>query len=71
MKKLCMFKRTNIELDTAKVAKAKKISGLKSSKDVVDYALSRLIATSQSLTALDALSGKVKFRKGYDYKAER
>lgn len=66
-----MVKRTNIEIDTDKVSKAKKISGLKSNKDVVDYALSRLIATSRSLASLVALSGKVKFGKNYDYKEQR
>ena len=63
--------RTNIEIDSLKLEKAKKITGLKTAKALVDFALARLDASSMALNSLISLSGKVHFRKGYSYKKDR
>ena len=63
--------RTNIELDGAKLARAKKITGLKTAKAVVDFALTRLAATTRGLSSLVTLSGSIHFKKGYSYKKNR
>jgi Arc/MetJ family transcription regulator len=65
------LKRTNIEIDESKLKKAKRIAGIKSTKEVVDYALQRLIAGSKSLKGLFDLQGKVHFDDSYDYKETR
>lgn len=65
--------RTNVELDTEKLKKAKKIvgaaAGLFTTKDVIDFALTRLVNSSESLQ--DILKSSVKFNSGDDYKASR
>lgn len=62
------LQRTNIEIDPAKVIKAKQMTGLKTTKAVVDFALGRLSASSGALSSLFSLAGKVRFKKGYSYK---
>lgn len=63
--------RTNIELDPVKLEKARKVTGLKTTKAVVDFALSRLADSSKALSSLVNLAGKVHFKKGYSYKKNR
>lgn len=63
--------RTNIEIDTAKLRRAKRVTGLRSAKAVVDFALSRLAATHVALGALVRMAGKVEFAPRYSYKRQR
>ncbi len=63
--------RTNIELDPVKLERARKVTGLKTTKAVVDFALSRLSDSSKALSSLVNLAGKVRFKKGYSYKKNR
>ena len=63
--------RTNIEVDDARLARAKAISGLKTTKAVVNFALARLDSTSRGLEGLLRLKGRIHFRKGYSYKKSR
>ena len=73
MKKNTRTQRTNVELDIEKLKKAKKIvgaaAGLFTTKDVIDFALMRLVASSEALQ--DILKSSVKFDSSYDYKASR
>ena len=59
--------------DTEKLKKAKKIvgavAGLFSTKDVVDFALTRLVTSSKALR--DIIKTNVKFDPEYNYKASR
>ncbi|MBI4366089.1 MAG: hypothetical protein HY543_04640 [Deltaproteobacteria bacterium] len=41
------------------------LTGLKTTKAVVHFALARLTATTRALSALADLSGKVRFHRGY------
>ena len=66
-----MIIRTNIVLDVSKLKAAKAITHLKTTREVVDYALDRLTRSSSALAALKALKGKVAFRPRYDYKKAR
>lgn len=66
-----MHKRTNIEIDPTKLERAKRISGYKTTKEVVDYALERLIHSAQSLEGILNLRGKIHFDPNYNYKASR
>ena len=66
-----LHKRTNIEIDPLKLKKAKKISGYKTTKEVVDYALGRLIRSAESLKEILNLKGKIHFDPRYNYKASR
>lgn len=66
-----MQKRTNIQIDVRKLNEAKKISGLRTTKDTVDFALNRLILSSHALRALIKLKGKISLEKGYNYKDQR
>ena len=63
--------RTNLELDPKKVGDAKRLTGLKTTKAVVDFALARLTASSKTLAAIFRLSGRIHFEKGYSYKRAR
>ncbi|MBI2346559.1 MAG: type II toxin-antitoxin system VapB family antitoxin [Deltaproteobacteria bacterium] len=63
--------RTNIELDPTKVEQAKRVTGLHTTRSVIDFALARLTATSRALTGLSRMAGKVRFRSGYSYKRYR
>ncbi|MGK5086765.1 hypothetical protein WDW86_04350 [Bdellovibrionota bacterium FG-2] len=66
-------KRTNVELDIEKLRKAKKVvgaaAGLFTTKDVIDFALMRLVTSSDALRAI--VRSQVKFDANYDYKASR
>lgn len=63
--------RTNVVLDEEKLEYARRLTGLPTTKAVIDFALERLAKTSKGLTALVDLSGKVRFRRGYSYKKYR
>lgn len=63
--------RTNLLLDPLKLAKAKRLTGLKTTRAVVDFALARLTATSKALSQLFHLAKKIRFKKGYSYKRGR
>lgn len=64
-------KRTNIQIDIKKLNEAKKISGLQTAKETVDFALSRLIRSSHALKAAIRLKGKITFTKNDPYKDSR
>lgn len=64
-------KRTNIEINMAKLNQAKKISGIQTTKDMVDFALDRLISSSRALKEIIKLEAKVKFYRNYNYKESR
>ena len=53
------MKRTNVVLDEKKVEKAKKISGIATTKDLLDYALSELLR-AESRKQILKLKGKLK-----------
>lgn len=50
------MKRTNVVLDERLVARAKKISGLHTTREVVDYAL-RAVVRAEKIQAIRALKG--------------
>jgi Arc/MetJ family transcription regulator len=54
------MKRTNIELDDKKIEELKKITGLKTSKAIIDYALNELLRKSNQHKIL-GLKGKIKW----------
>jgi len=62
--------RTNIVLDDALVTEAFRHSNARTKKDLVDEALRELIRVRGRKSLLD-LEGKIRFAKGYDYKALR
>jgi Arc/MetJ family transcription regulator len=62
--------RTNIVIDDATMARAMKISGLRTKREVVQQAMLELIE-NRSRKSLATLKGKIRFAAGYDYKALR
>jgi hypothetical protein len=62
--------RTNIEIDDKLMAKAMKLSRLKTKKAVVEAALQTLVR-SRAQEGIWKYFGKVPFWDGYDYKAMR
>jgi Arc/MetJ family transcription regulator len=62
--------RTNIELDSAKVKEASKLTGIKTKRMLIDEALKALIKLHKRKSLLD-LAGKIKFSADYDYKSHR
>jgi len=62
--------RTNIVLDDKLVAKALRISGLKTKKELIATALKEFVRNRSRLD-IRQIKGKVKFRDGYDYKKLR
>lgn len=69
---MCMeLLRTNIELDRAKLEEVKRLTGLKTAKETVDFALERLRRTALAFDSLHRLAGRIRFRKGYSYKKSR
>ncbi len=65
------MKRTNIVVDEKKVEAVKKIAGVRTTREAVDFALTRLTNTEKALKGLSRLRGKIHFSKSYNYKAER
>ena len=62
--------RTNVVLDDDLVNEAIKLSGIKTKKDVISFALREFVAARKRKNLLD-LEGKVKFQDNYDYKSMR
>jgi len=62
--------RTNIVLDDALVAEAKKLTGIRTKVKLVDTALKELVKSRKRVSLLE-LEGKIKFAPGYDYKKLR
>jgi Arc/MetJ family transcription regulator len=62
--------RTNIVLDDGLVREAKKLTGIKTKRALVDEALRTLVRSRKRLSLLD-LEGKIRFAPGYDYKKLR
>ena len=61
---------TNLELDDALVAEAKRLGQHKSKREAVNQALREYVARRKRRRVLD-LFGKVDWASDYDYKAER
>jgi len=62
--------RTNIVLDESLVKKAMKLSRMKTKTEIVNQALKEFVENRKRLNLMD-LEGKIKFVKGYNYKALR
>ncbi len=62
--------RTNVVLDDELINEAIKLSGIKTKKDVISFALQEFVATRKRRNLLE-LAGKIKFRDDYNYKAMR
>ncbi|MDX2494567.1 MAG: type II toxin-antitoxin system VapB family antitoxin [Desulfuromusa sp.] len=62
--------RTNVVIDDDLIDEAIKLSGVKTKKDVISFALKEFIATRKRSNLLD-LEGKIEFQDNYDYKALR
>jgi Arc/MetJ family transcription regulator len=62
--------RTNIVLDEELVREARRLTGLRTKRAVVDEALKLLVRTRRRRSIL-ALKGQVRFAEGYDHKALR
>lgn len=62
--------RTNVAIDDELMNEAIRLSGLKTKKDVIAFALHELVETRKRRNLLE-LEGKIMFRDGYDYKAMR
>ena len=61
---------TNLALDDQLIEEARRVSGLRTKKEVVTQALQEYIQRRQQLQVLD-LFGTIDFTPGYDYKAQR
>lgn len=66
---MCM-KRTNIVLDETLVDEARRLTGIRTTREVVDEAL-RVFVRVKRRRPLSELKGKIRFADGYDYKALR
>ena len=62
--------RTNIELDDDLIEEARRLTGIKTKRELVQEALKTLIEHRKRKNLLD-LAGKIEFAPGYDYKALR
>jgi len=62
--------RTNVVIDDELINEAIRLSGIKTKKEVISFALRELVAERKRENLLD-LDGKIRFRDGYDYKAMR
>ncbi len=62
--------RTNVVLDDDLVEEARKLTGIKTKRELVNEALRVLIQTRRRRSLLD-LMGKIDFAPGYDYKKLR
>ncbi len=62
--------RTNIELDDDLIEEARRLTGIKTKRELVQEALRTLIEHRARKNLLD-LAGKIEFAPGYDYKALR
>ncbi|MEA3468946.1 MAG: type II toxin-antitoxin system VapB family antitoxin [Thermodesulfobacteriota bacterium] len=62
--------RTNVVLDDDLINEAIKLTGVKTKKDVISFALQELVTARKRRNLLD-LEGKIAFRDDYDHKAMR
>lgn len=62
--------RTNVVIDDELINEAIKLSGAKTKKDVISFALREFVAARKRTNLLD-LEGKIEFQDDYDYKALR
>jgi len=62
--------RTNVVLDDELIDEALKLSGVKTKKDVIDFALREFVSTRKRGNLLD-LEGTIEFQEDYDYKVLR
>ena len=62
--------RTNIELDDDLIEEARRLTGIRTKRELVQEALRTLIEHRKRMSLLD-LAGKIEFAPGYDYKALR
>lgn len=62
--------RTNIFINEQLIEEAKKLTGLKTKKDIVNLALEELIRSRQRKNLMD-IRGKISFAEDYDYKKMR
>ena len=61
---------TNLQLDDSLVAEAKRLGGHRTKREAVDSALQEYVDRRRRRRVL-SLVGKLDWRAGYDYKAER
>ncbi len=61
---------TNLAIDDRLIEEARKISGLKTKKEVVTEALKEYIQRRKQMEIIN-LFGKIDFDPDYDYKAQR
>lgn len=62
--------RTNIVLDDDLVEEARRLTGIRTKRELVHEALKLLVETKKRLSLLD-LAGKVEFADNYDHKKLR
>ena len=62
--------RTNIVIDDDLIEKAKRATGMKTKREIVEAALA-LLVEEKSRVDLWTLRGKIEFAEGYDYKKQR
>ncbi|MDC7219914.1 MAG: type II toxin-antitoxin system VapB family antitoxin [Spirochaetales bacterium] len=61
---------SNLAIDDALLQEAQILSGFKTKKDTVNYALKEFIARKKQLEVIE-LFGEIDFDEDYDYKAMR
>jgi len=61
---MCM-KRTNVLLDEGLIAKGKKLTGIKTQKDLIDYALKELVRRKEQKSLLN-LKGRFQWEGSLD-----
>ncbi len=62
--------RTNVVLDDNLINEAMKLTGVKTKKDVISFALQELVNSVKRKNLLD-IAGKISFQESYDYKSMR
>lgn len=62
---MCMYKRTNIEIDISLVKEAMQLTRQKTIKDVVNYSLQEVIKQNKKKDLLN-LKGKIKWEGNLD-----
>jgi len=62
--------RTNIVLDDQLVEEARRLTGIKTKRELVHEALKLLVEIKKRLSLLD-IAGKIEFADGYDHKKLR
>jgi len=62
--------RTNVVIDDDLLEEAKKLSGVKTKREVINLALEEFVASRKRKKLLE-LAGKIEFHQDYDYKALR